>query len=388
MPRQARLDVPGALHHIMVRGINKSTIFDDDQDRTQFLKRLGENVTTAHASVYAWVLMTNHVHILLKSGKHGISAVMRKQLTWYAQYYNRRHGRTGHLFGSAAIRSKEESMNGIDFFRRTIFLLTAVVMLFQFSGCATGKARPAAINQFTDFAIVVDSTVIEGRSAKKDLISVPQNLAISEKIGEAAAGILKDKGYKVNDAHLYSAGALVWQPLTVALDEQKAVDYQPQVQKVLWRSASEESDIKPPFAAKPEVNDEGRRSIRNFFNTLFPLKSGEDAHYVIAKTPLPINGKTVLAIRANGKVISNAAVAGNVAQALMLPVLILGRSGGGGDFSKKDNLGLTAYIVDMDKGEVLWTESIYKTKSPEGDNFIQFIQKVLEKLPPAGDRFL
>jgi REP element-mobilizing transposase RayT len=82
----------------MVRGINKSTIFEDDQDRIQFLKRLGENITTAHALVYAWVLMTNHVHILLKSGKHGISAVMRKQLTWYAQYYNRRHRRTGHLF--------------------------------------------------------------------------------------------------------------------------------------------------------------------------------------------------------------------------------------------------------------------------------------------------
>jgi hypothetical protein len=42
--------------------------------------------------------MDNHVHLLFKSGKHGISAVMRKQLTWYAQYYNRRHTRSGHLF--------------------------------------------------------------------------------------------------------------------------------------------------------------------------------------------------------------------------------------------------------------------------------------------------
>jgi len=98
MPRQARLDIPGALHHIMVRGINKSTIFEDDQDRAQFLNRLGENVTEARATVYAWALMTNHAHILFKSGKQGISAVMRKQLTWYAQYFNRRHRRSGHLF--------------------------------------------------------------------------------------------------------------------------------------------------------------------------------------------------------------------------------------------------------------------------------------------------
>jgi putative transposase len=98
MPRQARLDIPGALHHIMVRGINKAVIFEDDQDKTRFLERLGRNITEGKCTVYAWVLMSNHVHILFKSGKEGISTVMRKLLTWYAQYYNRRHNRTGHLF--------------------------------------------------------------------------------------------------------------------------------------------------------------------------------------------------------------------------------------------------------------------------------------------------
>lgn len=98
MPRQARLDVPGALHHIMVRGINKSAIFEDDQDKTLFLQRLGQLVIEGQCAVYAWVLMNNHVHILFKSGRQGISAVMRKLLTWYAQHHNRRHRRTGHLF--------------------------------------------------------------------------------------------------------------------------------------------------------------------------------------------------------------------------------------------------------------------------------------------------
>jgi REP element-mobilizing transposase RayT len=98
MPRKARLDAPGALHHIIIRGINKAPIFKDDQDKTRFLERLAENVTQGECKVYAWVLMTNHVHILFKSGKDGISSIMRKQLTWYAQYFNRRHKRTGHLF--------------------------------------------------------------------------------------------------------------------------------------------------------------------------------------------------------------------------------------------------------------------------------------------------
>jgi len=82
----------------MVRGINKTDIFMDDQDRVSFLQRLGENIAETKSSVYAWVLMSNHVHILYKSGKEGISRVMRKLLTWYAIYFNRRHKRSGHLF--------------------------------------------------------------------------------------------------------------------------------------------------------------------------------------------------------------------------------------------------------------------------------------------------
>jgi len=82
----------------MVRGINRSPIFLDDQDRQRFLDRLGEEVVEGKCSVYAWVLMETHVHILFKSGHHGISTVMRRLLTWYAQYFNRRRRRTGHLF--------------------------------------------------------------------------------------------------------------------------------------------------------------------------------------------------------------------------------------------------------------------------------------------------
>ncbi len=59
MPRRVRLYVPGALHHIIVRGINKSSIFEDDQDRIKFLERLGENIIEVKCSIYAGVIMTN-----------------------------------------------------------------------------------------------------------------------------------------------------------------------------------------------------------------------------------------------------------------------------------------------------------------------------------------
>ena len=98
MPRQARLDRPGALHHIMVRGINRTALFTDARDRARFLERLGQALSRGQGTLYAWVLMTTHVHLLFKSGQEGLSSVMRKLLTGYAMDYNRRHKRTGHLF--------------------------------------------------------------------------------------------------------------------------------------------------------------------------------------------------------------------------------------------------------------------------------------------------
>jgi putative transposase len=98
MPRRARLDAPGTLHHVIVRGIEKRRIVDDDEDREKFVERLGELSQNLSTAVYAWALMTNHGHILLRSGPQGISAFMHKFLTGYACSYNRRHRRHGHLF--------------------------------------------------------------------------------------------------------------------------------------------------------------------------------------------------------------------------------------------------------------------------------------------------
>ena len=98
MPRSARLDAPGVLHHIMVRGIERRSIFRHDLDRQNFLKRLEVLLPECQMECYAWVLMKNHVHLLLRSGVTGISQLMRRLLTGYAVYFNRRYRRHGQLF--------------------------------------------------------------------------------------------------------------------------------------------------------------------------------------------------------------------------------------------------------------------------------------------------
>jgi REP element-mobilizing transposase RayT len=98
MPRKARIDAPGALHHIIVRGIEQRQIFRDDRDRDQFIQRLSDILTETDTPCYAWALMPNHVHLLLKTGLTPIATIMRRLLTGYAVYFNRRHRRHGHLF--------------------------------------------------------------------------------------------------------------------------------------------------------------------------------------------------------------------------------------------------------------------------------------------------
>ncbi|MCF8217174.1 MAG: transposase [Chlorobium sp.] len=98
MPRGARLDAPGTLHHVMVRGIEGNSIVADDEDRRFFVSRMGKVAMATGTSIFAWALMTNHAHILLKSGSAGLSTFMRRLLTGYATGYNCRHKRHGHLF--------------------------------------------------------------------------------------------------------------------------------------------------------------------------------------------------------------------------------------------------------------------------------------------------
>jgi len=98
MPRKARIDADGALHHIIFRGIERRKIFRDNKDRDNFLDRLGTVLSETGTPCYAWALIPNHVHLLLKTGYTPISTVMRRLLTGHAAYFNRRHRRHGKLF--------------------------------------------------------------------------------------------------------------------------------------------------------------------------------------------------------------------------------------------------------------------------------------------------
>jgi len=86
------------LQHVMARGIEKTRIFCDETDYRYFVKRLGELLDETHVDCFAWALIPNHFHLLLRTGPTPLATFMRRLMTSYAGYYNRRHERSGHLF--------------------------------------------------------------------------------------------------------------------------------------------------------------------------------------------------------------------------------------------------------------------------------------------------
>jgi REP element-mobilizing transposase RayT len=98
MPRHARIDIPGLLQHVIVRGIERRHIFLDDQDREAFLSRFRILLPETETDCYAWALLDNHLHLLLRPRQRALAEIMRRLLTGYAVVFNLRHNRAGHLF--------------------------------------------------------------------------------------------------------------------------------------------------------------------------------------------------------------------------------------------------------------------------------------------------
>ena len=98
MARQSRIDYPGALNHLMIRGIERKNIFATDPDKEDFLRRLEQHVEKDHTICFAFAIMSNHAHLLLQTASQPVSRIMQSIQTGYAVSYNLRHNRTGKLY--------------------------------------------------------------------------------------------------------------------------------------------------------------------------------------------------------------------------------------------------------------------------------------------------
>jgi putative transposase len=98
MARPIRIEYPGAVYHIIYRGNNRQAIFRDDADRKRYLEKLSLYCQEKNVDLLSYCLLSNHVHLLVETPEGNLSKMMQAFQTSYTVYFNKRHGRTGHVF--------------------------------------------------------------------------------------------------------------------------------------------------------------------------------------------------------------------------------------------------------------------------------------------------
>jgi REP element-mobilizing transposase RayT len=98
MTRPLRIQFRGAWYHVTSRGNERRDIFSDDTDRGRFLEILADSAAIYGTQIHAYVLMTNHFHLVVHTPQANLSRFMQRFNTTYTVYFNRRYYRRGHLF--------------------------------------------------------------------------------------------------------------------------------------------------------------------------------------------------------------------------------------------------------------------------------------------------
>lgn len=117
MPRQGRQQSQTNIYHIVTRGNERKEIFIDEEDKIKYLNILYEKKKNGEFELYAYCIMSNHVHLLLREGIESVSKVMKRIGTSYARYYNQKHERVGHVFQD---RYKSENVENEPYFLSAI----------------------------------------------------------------------------------------------------------------------------------------------------------------------------------------------------------------------------------------------------------------------------
>lgn len=122
VPRVARIKSNSGIYHIIMRGINRQTLFEDEEDYNKFIQTIQRYKETSEYNIYAYCLMGNHLHLLLKEGKEPLETVMRRICGSYVYWYNKKYERVGYLFQD---RYKSEPVEDKE------YLLTVIRYIFQ-----------------------------------------------------------------------------------------------------------------------------------------------------------------------------------------------------------------------------------------------------------------
>lgn len=203
MPNPLRIAYPGALYHIVSRGNDRKDIFIDDADRRRYLDLFQSAKASFNLEIYAYVLMSNHVHILLKTILPNISAAICSLHLSYSKYFNKRHGHSGHVFG-ARFKSKLVQRD-----RYFLVLLRYIHMNPVKAGMAAGPERYAwsshraylcntdrIVSDPKEALLLFSDNLVRARAAYLEFLGQPIPEKEWEILNKERNGILGDAAFR------------------------------------------------------------------------------------------------------------------------------------------------------------------------------------------------
>lgn len=249
MPRKPRLDAPGLLYHVMARGINREKIFYDDFDRFAFLDRLGKVAKESGTPIYAFALIPNHFHLLLRRVGSPISSVMRRLLTGYAVTFNKRHKRSGYLFQNrykATICEQEQYLLeliryiNLNPLRSSVVSSLAELDSFAFASHSfmIGKNK---VEWFKKDIVLGEFATTERKAKSRYKNFMADGLSMGKRPELTGGGLKRSLGYPRNypkikqefDDRVLGGGEFVRELIAIANVEAKPIEEQPSKEDIL-----------------------------------------------------------------------------------------------------------------------------------------------------------
>lgn len=168
MARVAREKSNSGIYHIMIRGINKQLILEDDEDNQKFLEVLKECKILSEYKIYAYCFMGNHIHLLLKFEKEGLEQIFKRIGARYVYYYNRKYKRSGHLFQD---RFKSEPIDDDRYFLAVLrYIHNNPVKAGLVKG--TDKYQWSSYNEYLKLNNLVDVEFVLGMINRDEFIKI------------------------------------------------------------------------------------------------------------------------------------------------------------------------------------------------------------------------
>jgi REP element-mobilizing transposase RayT len=193
LARQARKKSASGIYHIMMRGINRQKIFEDQDDYTKFIQTLKQYKEISGYQIYAYCLMGNHVHLLLKVGEEPLEQLMRRICGSYVYWYNWKYQRIGNLFQD---RFKSEIVDTDSYF------LTALRYIHQ-NPLKAGLVKSVADYQWSSIREYINrSEFIDADFALK-MFDEDRGKAVKSFI-QFCMEVSDDKCLEIEDKHLLS----------------------------------------------------------------------------------------------------------------------------------------------------------------------------------------